>query len=106
MQELAAAVGIGERTLRSIERDERPDPRTVGLVEAYLGLDTPVSQGSPGPSLAQATDAELAVEILRRLQAAGAERDDAPLPDEVRAEPDLLIAPPDDDDAADEPVGS
>lgn len=106
LHELADAVGISERTLRSIERDERPDARTIGLVEVYLGLDKELPQNSPSPSLEQSSDAELAVEIFRRLQRARVDSNlDAPLPDEVRAEPDLLIAPAD-EGAEDRPSGS
>ena len=93
MQELADAVGIGERTLRSIERDERPDPRTIGLVEAYLGLDLP--RRAPSPTLEKATDAELAVEVLRRLERARSGGDES-LPEDVAADPGLILGPPDD----------
>lgn len=99
MQELADAVGIGERTLRSIERDERPDARTIGLVEAYLGIEEPLPSRSASPPLHQATDAEIALEILRRLDhARSAGRGDGPLPEDVRDEPGLIVAPPDDVD--------
>ncbi len=93
--ELAGQLGIGARTLGRIERDEATsDSRTIDLVEAHLGLteETPVRTTSP--RLAEATHAELAVEVYRRLmKLSAAEVVDGPLPDEAVADPDAISDP-------------
>lgn len=95
MAELAAAVGISERTLRSIETDERPDARTIDLVESYLGLDQPTPR-TQSPPLDKATHEELVLEIYRRLhQLPRADPGDGSIPGDVQAESDLILGPPD-----------
>lgn len=90
---LAHEVGISERTLRSIELDERPDARTVDLVEAHLGL---VDQGparATSPSLKDATDAEILVELYARLMRVGL-TPPAEVPATPPADAELILGPP------------
>ena len=99
MAELAAAVGISERTLRSIETDERPDARTIDLVESYLGLDTQPPPRTQTPTLDRATHEELVLEIYRRLhQLPRADPGDGAIPADVQAESDLILGPPDEEE--------
>ncbi len=91
---LAAEIGISERTLRSIELDERPDARTIDVVEAHLGLNEQTPPRTELPRIDEATNAELAVEVYRRLmQLSAADVVDVPLPADAIADPDAISDP-------------
>lgn len=96
IKQLADAVGVGERTLGRMERDETTDPRTAAVVEAHLGLDTDESARGerPLPRLDEATPAELAFEFLRRMEAAAQTATSGVLPPGIEHEPDSISGPP------------
>lgn len=92
---LAAEIGISERTLRGIELDERPDARSTDVVEAYLGLTDETPARTQSPALADATHAELAYEVYKRLmRLADADPVIGAVPEEAVADVDRILGPP------------
>jgi transcriptional regulator with XRE-family HTH domain len=65
-QDLAAAIGVGLRTIGNWERGETVPQNRMGMLEAFFGLDGPVD--SPDP-IRTAPDVELLAELLRRAAA-------------------------------------
>lgn len=98
-QQLARETGVSAKTIGRIERGESDEAHKLGTVQAYLGIGEYAGEPDEGPNLRAATNIQLAVELLRRLEAAESGESatfPAPgtLPPEIVNEPGTVAGPP------------